>query len=385
MTGSNPRLLFYVQHLLGIGHIKRAALLVQGWVSAGIRVTVVMGGESVPQFRFTGARVVQLPSLRARDESFSGLVDSAGREPDQLFKQQRTQMLLSVFEAERPDILVIESYPFGRRQLRWELLPLLERAMTSEPRPLIACSVRDIVQGRRPERVAEAVSLIERYFDAVLVHGDRQFVPFGSSFPEADKIEDRLLYTGYVTESKQEVGSESLGKGEVLVSAGGGAVGFKLMESALRGRTATVLANATWRFLVGPNLPGSRRDALQQLASDGVIIEPLRPDFPQLLANCRLSISQGGYNTMMDLLTANARSVVVPFEGEGETEQLERSVRLAALGHCVVVRESELCAQTLAAAVNDAIELQPAELSIDVDGARRSAELLLQRWESTHG
>jgi len=380
--GSNPKLLFYVQHLLGIGHIKRAALLVQAWVAAGIRVIVVMGGEPVPQFSFAGANVVQLPPVKAADVDFSGLVDAAGQGLDEAFRQRRRRLLLSAFESERPDILVIESYPFGRRQLRWELLPLLELASRREPRPLIACSVRDIVQLRRADRVAETLALIDGYFDAALVHGDPRFVPFEVSFPAAAQIGERILYTGYVTESDPFPGPDASRTDEVLVSAGGGAVGFGLMEAALRGRAATALAEADWRFLLGPNLPNRQRETLRHLATANVILEPVRADFPQLLKGCRVSISQGGYNTLMDLLRTGAPAVVVPFEGEGETEQLERSNRLAALGRCVVVREAELSPATLAAAVDRAMDLQPSDVRIDLDGARNSADLLLRRWEA---
>ena len=42
---SGPRIFFYVQHLLGIGHVRRAALLARGMVERGIDVCVVLGGR----------------------------------------------------------------------------------------------------------------------------------------------------------------------------------------------------------------------------------------------------------------------------------------------------------------------------------------------------
>ena len=38
------RVLFYVQHLLGIGHLKRAATRARACAAAGLEVTVVSGG-----------------------------------------------------------------------------------------------------------------------------------------------------------------------------------------------------------------------------------------------------------------------------------------------------------------------------------------------------
>ena len=58
--------------------------------------------------------------------------------------------------------MITEQFPFGRTRLRFELLPLLEAARAAAKRPLIACSVRDVVRRARPERVAETEQLLER-------------------------------------------------------------------------------------------------------------------------------------------------------------------------------------------------------------------------------
>ena len=40
--------LFHVQHLLGIGHLRRAGAIARGLVAAGLDVTVASGGAPVP-------------------------------------------------------------------------------------------------------------------------------------------------------------------------------------------------------------------------------------------------------------------------------------------------------------------------------------------------
>src|SRR3546814_1376067 len=56
-------------------------------------------------------------------------------------------------------------------------------------------------------------------------------------------------------------------------------------------------------------------------APDGVAVERARSDFVDLLCRARLSISQGGYNTLMEVLATGVPGVVVPFAGGSETEQ----------------------------------------------------------------
>ena len=58
---TSPRVFFYVQHLLGIGHLKRAAAIARALVAAGAEVDFVLGGAPVAGIAPQGVRVVQLP------------------------------------------------------------------------------------------------------------------------------------------------------------------------------------------------------------------------------------------------------------------------------------------------------------------------------------
>src|SRR6185436_13631922 len=97
--------------------------------------------------------------------------------------------------------------------------------------------------------------------------------------------------------------------------AGGGAVGAGLLEAAIRAKPMTVLRDRHWRVLAGNNLPDEEYRKLAGLAAGakGVELERSRPDFTTLLANCALSVSQAGYNTLMETVSAGARAVMVPF------------------------------------------------------------------------
>ena len=178
---------FYVQHLLGIGHLKRAATLARALRDAGFRVVLASGGVPVPSIPVD----VQLPPASAADISFKTLVDDAGQPINEAWKRRRAGALLEAWRAARADVLLIELFPFGRRQMRFELLPLLEDAQRLAPRPLVVCSVRDLIQSR-PEREAETVALATRYFDHVLVHGDPRLVAFDRSFGAAADLQGRL-------------------------------------------------------------------------------------------------------------------------------------------------------------------------------------------------
>jgi predicted glycosyltransferase len=88
-------------------------------------------------------------------------------------------------------------------------------------------------------------------------------------------------------------------------------------------------------------------------------------------------VSQAGYNTVVETLQALARAVLVPFAGGAQSEQTERARLLAGRGLVQMVEEGALSPATLAAAIDRAAAApRPAPGSVDLDGARRSAELV---------
>ncbi|MBI3375797.1 MAG: glycosyl transferase family 28 [Betaproteobacteria bacterium] len=386
---ARKRVFLYVQHLLGIGHLKRAATLARALDAAGLEVTIASGGFAVPVLMPTGVRTIQLPPTAALDLRFRVLVDETGKPIDDAWKHRRREALLKAWRAVDPHALLIELFPFGRRQMRFELLPLLEAARSAARPPVIVSSVRDVLGGgqHNPARQDGMLALFEQNFDHLLVHGDPRFISFDRSFRHAARIADRLHYTGYVVETPLSSRDDSSsGAGEVVVSAGGGAVGQTLLETAVRARLFTSLAHRTWRLLAGINAGAAQYDSLVALAARSgggrVIVERVRADFTQLLANCLISVSQAGYNTIMETLQAGARAVAVPWAGGTETEQTLRARLLAERGLIELVEEDALTAHTLAAAIDRAARRpRGSGQSIDLGGAQRSAALVAQ-WTS---
>ena len=369
--------LVYVQHLLGIGHLARASLIADAIGKAGLRVQLVLGGPPVAGFPAPGLQTVTLPPVRAGEDGFSQLVDLAGRPADEAYLASRRERLLAAFEALRPDILVIEAYPFGRRQMRFELQPLLERARHASWAPVVACSLRDILQeGRKPERDRETVEVLERYFDVVLVHGDPQLIALDATFPLIHEIAPLIRYTGLVAGPVGVLDGPAF---DVVVSAGGGAAGAGLMRAARGAVPLTSMSDARWLFITGPNLPPDVAAGLSADLPANAVTALHRGDFRALLSNACLSVSQAGYNTAADVLKAGCRSIMVPFAAGGETEQSRRAAALGRLGLVVVVEESSLSPEALARAIDRAMgSAAPGHAGFRLDGAENTPALLLE-------
>ncbi len=339
----------------------------------GARVVLASGGTRPGDFRVpAGVEFLQLDPARAEDARFRALVRPDFTPVDEAWRAGRRARLLRALDEASPDVVLVEHFPFGRRIMEFELLPLVEAARARRPRPLLASSVRDVLVAKRdPARRAAMVARAAALFDRVLFHGDDSLLPLRASLPEAEALAPILAATGYIATPSPDVdaGGED-GRDEVVVSAGGGAVGRRLLDCALAARALSRERGRTWRVLAAATGLAPRREP-------GLVVEPNRPDFPALLGRAWLSVSQAGYNTVTDLLSARARCVLVPFAAEGENEQSLRAAALEARGLATVVNEAELTPQMLARAIDKAAAAPRPSHDIALDGAERGARIIL--------
>lgn len=368
------RVLIYVQHLLGIGHVRRMVLVANALDAQGAEVLFVTGGAPVPHIRpEPGVELLQLPAISAADVDFSGLVDDHGEPVDDWLKQQRTDMLIAAVQDFTPDIILVEMFPFGRRQMRFELLPMLESAREMSPRPRIVSSVRDIINSR-PHRMAEMFGWLNTCFDEVLVHSDPDLFDLAESVPGLDQFTGRVRYSGYITPPAARDEFRLDGEaGEILVSAGGGAVGENLFD--LAATTAGRMPNLKWRFRHRAQETPARLAHWRRLAPVAVF-EPVGSNFLHQLQHAGLSISQAGYNTVCDLFRTGCRSILVPFAGGSETEQTRRSERLSSRGFAVLPPGAST--DKLGELIHRTLQAPPPDIrDIRMDGAAESARILL--------
>jgi len=371
------RVFFYVQHLLGIGHLARASRIASAIKAAGMEITLVTGGMPVKGFPGPDVDHVALPAVAVGDGAFAGLVDADGNRADAAFLDRRRDLLLAAFHDAAPDVVITEAFPFGRRQMRFELLPLMAAIEARRPRPLLVASVRDILQEKtKPGRDEETVELVQAHYDRLLVHGDPSFVRLEDTFRLAAGVADKVAYTGLVCPPPPVPSAE---QNDVVVSAGGGAVGAALVGAAIEAARAMPHLRR-WSVITGPNLPDADYDAFAASAPANVTLHRFRTDFTSLLASARVSVSQAGYNTVADILQAGCRALLIPYAAQGETEQTTRATKLEALGRAVMLAETDLSGPAIATGIEAALaqDIAAGPAKVATDGARRSAEIIAE-------
>jgi len=369
-----PRMLMYCQHSVGLGHLVRSLALAES-MAGRFEVTLLSGGPLPEGVRAPdGVEVVGLPPLgMASDHS---IISRDGRAVDEAFALRKAA-LLGALEDLRPDVLVIELFPFGRRKFRVELLPLLDAATSGARRPLIACSLRDILVDRGDEQEdfdESACQIANRYFDAILLHADERLNRLEDSFRPRTPLRVGVHYTGFVVPGEPPRTAER--REGIMVSSGGGIVGGPIIRAAV---AAHKLRGAEpMRIVAGPFLPDDEWAWLQREAEQTEGLEAVRsvPNLRDELAGAALSISQCGYNTTFDLVRSGVPSLVIPYAPPGEDEQTRRARALERLGVLRVLEERHLDGPALAAAIDETLRFEPGAVDLRIDGGAESAAVL---------
>jgi predicted glycosyltransferase len=362
-----PALLFYCQHSVGLGHLMRSYALCAE-LAHRFRVVLLCGGELPEGIAApAGVEIVALPPLGVQSGRF-GSRDA--RLSTELAWALRSERIQATLHAVRPAVVLVELFPFGRAKFARELVPLLRESRALGA--FTACSLRDIlVAGRDDQRAHDdrARELADAHLDAVLVHCDPSFARLEDTFAPTRPLRIPVHYTGFATNLKGSGTFSPWRDPVVVVSAGGGRVGAPLARAAIE---AHPIAELRMRVVAGPLMPEDEYRALPR--REGVEIVRSVPDLQAELCRATASLSQCGYNTALEIVRARVPALVVPYAPPGEDEQMRRARALERRGALRVHDGGDL-----RAALQSLRDFTPAAAGLDLDGARRTAELLWDR------
>ena len=375
------KIIHYCQYIWGVGHLFRTLEICRAL--AEDEVMLVAGGPEVDIDLPGHVQLFRLPGLMT-GRNYDGLFPTDADRTLEAVCRERKQLLYALFEQQRPDVLMIELYPFGRKAFRFELDPLLTDIRSGRlRRTQVLCSLRDILVEKSDSAGYEArvVKTINRYFDALLIHADPSVVTIDDSFSRVRDLQVPVVYTGYVAARPPHGAGRllrrQLGIAEnerlVVASAGSGKAGIVLLEPLLE---ATALLEAETpvhlHVFTGPFMPEEEFQMLAGRCDNRLTVKRFTSRFLSYLAAADLSISMGGYNTSMNILAAGVPALIWPYPGD--REQGLRAARMADLGVAAVIRERDLRPRPLADLIRQKLSrARAAKPRIDLEGARNTA------------
>ncbi|NJO98758.1 MAG: glycosyl transferase [Pleurocapsa sp. CRU_1_2] len=371
------KVMFYCQHILGMGHLIRSVEIVRGLIP-DFQICFINGGQVIKEFEFPSEiEVVNIPAVKT-DSEFTELTPVDNSLTMSELETIRTKMLLDVCDHFQPDILIIELFPFGRRRFSFELIPLMEKAKAMGAK--IVSSVRDIVvtkqnQQRHEEKVCR---LINKYFDMLLIHGDPNFVKLNLSFSRIDDLNCPVHYTGYVVQPVPEL-QKIDNKPLILVSVGGGRFGHDLLECIAH--TAPILKTKIPHHLqvfTGPFCPDTVLQNLQAITKeqDNITVNCYTSNLLNYMQQADLSIGMSGYNTTMNILSTGVKAMMMAFQGNDDKEQETRLKKLDNLGRVKMIKPEDLQPEKFAEQIISYLQQDKTELSLNLDGVNNTREYI---------
>ncbi len=382
------KILYYCQHVLGIGHFFRTLEICKALFKH--EITLVTGGSPVKIAMPKHVKEIRLPGLMM-DKSFKGLFSvEKNRDPEDV-KKERKKILHNIFEKENPSLFLVELYPFGRKAFRFELDPVLKGIKDgSLSKCFVASSLRDILVEKKDTKAYEnrVLKILNNYFDAVFIHSDPQILKLDETFSRVDDVKPEIIYTGFVTpkpgpDDRKKI-RKKLGLDDdekfIVASAGGGKVGWPLLKACPD--AFNIIKNkikCRLQIFTGPFMDDNRYKALLARENEYIKIDRFTDRFLFFLAGSDLSVSMGGYNTTMNIIASATPGIIWPFNQN--REQRLRAERMAGPGNIKILDETEPEPERLACIMEECLfKKKKPDMKINLDGASNMAKWL-DTWE----
>lgn len=367
------KILMYSPDSIGLGHVRRnstiageiarqaedASIMLMVGSGAGAFFSLPMGVDSV---KLPSVQKVAANEWRARSLNLSAPQTTS----------VRASMIQEITRTFEPDVLVVDHLPRGI----WnELVPTLRMIRRSGGATRVVLGLRDILDEpdtiRARWREDGVYAAIERYYDEVLIYGDRDVFATGELYG-IDRVDNvAVTYCGYVFDgsrrnnspaSDDEVppGLENLKAGEkVVVACGGGGHDAYPMLSQTIEASQLIDADGPVRIVViaGPLMSSEDRARLNALTlgRDNVTLVPWASDCLGYLNRSDVSVIMAGYNSTLEALSTSARIVMAPRPGPS-SEQRIRSSLLARRGYVAEVAPDDTSPERLAFEISRALK-----------------------------
>lgn len=362
-SNTRPKILFYCQSLVGLGHLTSSLLVIRELL-AYADVDLIYGGQTIKNFpEHSGFRHLRLQTVLIDNETGALFAPDCDLDMEAVWAERENA--IEVFIAPRYDAMIIEFFPFGRRRLKHEILNLFERVRHCNSSIPIFSFVREILVPEAPELEARIVKLINTHIHSVFVRGDPDIVRFEETFSLTHEIADKLRYVGYVSPPPPKHWPER--DNRIIVSQGGGEIGLILLRAAIE--TAPLLPQYHFVIVCSSRATATERADLQAcVSSSNVEVVAFLADFQEQLIHAALSISLGGDNTLMDVISTRTQALAFPYMGN--SEQILRIQKLAAKGFIGQLDLEDLAPARLSMKIETALKQPYPQQALMLDGAK---------------
>ncbi len=355
--GRTYRVLTYSHDGYGLGHLRRNLRLIAALCSrrANVCVLAVTGCKVAHEFHYPpGVDYLRLPAVTKLSDS-RYVADGLAISSDHV-ASLRSSIITAAADRFQPDLVLVDRHPLG---LNGELADALRLIRRRRPLTRTVLGLRDIID--EPAAVEAEWSAkghsaaIEEFYDSVMVYGTRSVYDVIAEYRLPAAIVSKVTFTGYLgVEDPEPAERRTLLRERddprrlALCTLGGGKDALHVATAFLA--ATRLLEREGWRNLLvtGPYMCDEDRATLEAACkSDAVVIRRFIPNLAGHLGGAEAVLCMGGYNTLCEVLSVGAATVVVP-RVQPRREQLIRARAFETRGLVRVIHPELLTAAVVA-------------------------------------
>ena len=270
--------------------------------------------------------------------------------------------------------MVIEGFPFCRHQYAHEYFIFLEECKKRNIKMI--GSARDFPwddphEDQLKDWVNYSQNLVcKYYYEKFLIHGDPHILPlysdktrYANSKQIIDNISDKLVYTGYVSDSNLKQHKRK--NNYIYVSTG-----LNKDEGLILFKQITKIANqfSDYKFIMPV---ANRYKNLSNTVRKNMIFVDYIPDLGKRIQSCAALISYAGYNTTMEVLKSGVPTIFVPRQDGQKLEQFVRCYAFEPYGFFKVLNNQEF--KKLDQVLYEVLNSKPNKFTFNMNGVVNSA------------
>ena len=328
---NDVRVLMYSHDTFGLGHLRRSRAVAHALVERykGVTVLIVSGSQIAGAFDFR-ARVdfVKIPSvIKLYSGEYASMAEHIDLEDTLHMREGLVRQTAATFQ---PDFFIVDKEPLG---LKGEVeRTLRDCRRLGVPTVLGLRDVMDDPVALAHEWAArDLVSRIDALYDEVWVYGPHNFFDPLEGFTIPPGLAPRIRHTGFLRRDAPD--PDERARGRILVTAGGGGDGWRVMNAVLDALDADPTLTAPFTLVPGPFMGTDEREAIHRRTANrgNVDVIDFDANLEGMVASCAGLVGMCGYNTFCEVLSFDRPALFMP-RTHPRAEQLIRATRAAELG-----------------------------------------------------
>ena len=315
-------ILMYSHDTYGLGHIRRTMALAKNILREEHNIIILTGSPIAGRFDFPqGIDYIRIPGMIKQNNEL--YVPYSIKVKPRLALNIRQNIIVATARTFRPSVFLVDKAPLG---LKKEIVPALKWFRHHSPKTKVILGLRDIMDNRENTiqewQRKDIYSVLGQYYSEIWVYGEQELYDPIKEYDIPDYLTEKIRFTGYIPrqmpgDRKRPRLRRNLGlqpdEKLVLVTAGGGGDGAKVIVTYLSMLENMPLANIKSMIVTGPLLAEESYDAFAARAHKvKARIMKFNRKMENAIAAADCVVSMGGYNTMCEIISAGRPSLIVP-------------------------------------------------------------------------